>query len=223
MSELSRIRSDFDRIARLMATRPEEPEPYDRFLLSRVPGRCDRLLEVGCGSGRMARLLTARARHVVGIDASPQMIEMGQSRSASFTSLQFVCDDFMTHPFGTAQFDCVFTVTALHHMEYVAALTRMKSLLAPGGTLIIHDVRAAAGPGDWLSSGVRAAARGEILRWVARRLRTRGELARAWSDHGASDEYLDMSRVRALCASHLPGAQVYNHALWRYTIVWNQG
>jgi SAM-dependent methyltransferase len=220
--ELERVRDDFDRIARLMASRPEQPEPYDRFLRAQVPGSCGRLLEVGCGSGRMARLLTAHARHVTAIDASPQMIELARARSRAFATLELVCADFMTYPFAEAQFDCVFTVTTLHHMAHAPALERMKTLLVSGGTLVIHDVRAVAGAGDWLTSGMRAVATGEVAHWMVQRARNRGELARAWRDHGATDTYLDMNGVRALADAHLPGTTVFNHALWRYTIVWRK-
>jgi SAM-dependent methyltransferase len=219
---LEKIRADFDRIARFLAVRPEEPEPYDHLLLSMVPASCRELLEVGCGSGRMARLLAGRAHHVIGIDASAQMIELARARATGVPSLDFVCDDFMTHSFAGQEFNCVFTITTLHHLEYGPALGRMKSLLAPGGTLIVHDVRAAAGASDWLGSGIRATARGEIAGWLARRMRTRGGLAQAWRDHGATDRYLDISGVHALCAEHLPGATIHNHPLWRYTIVWRK-
>ena len=220
MSELLRVQSDFDRIARLLETRGEQDEPYDRFLLRQVPSPCERLLEVGSGPGRMARLLSKRAGRVTGIDASPQMVSLASARTPSGDNAHFICADFMTHDFGGERFDCVFSVTTFHHMSNVPALERMKTLLAPGGVLIVHDVRAVTGTRDLVASGLRATATGEILHWVAQRMRNRGELARAWHDHGATDEYLDMAGVRALCAAHLPGARIYNHPLWRYTIIW---
>jgi SAM-dependent methyltransferase len=221
MSHLHQVRSDFDRIAHLLETRRERAEIYDGFLLQQVPPQCTDLLEVGSGTGRMARLLAARAQRVTGMDASPQMTALASSRARSDDRVCFICADFMTHDFAHHRFDCIFSVTTLHHMPNGPALERMKSLLAPGGVLIIHDVRAVAGTRDLVVSGLRATATGEILHWVAQRMRNRGELARAWHDHGATDEYLDMAGVRALCAAHLPGAHIFNHPLWRYTIIWN--
>jgi ubiquinone/menaquinone biosynthesis C-methylase UbiE len=217
---LEKIQSDFDRIARLLSTRPERPGPYDPFILRQVPEPCDSLLDVGSGSGRMARLLSARARSVLAIDASPAMTELARARSGSVASLRFLCADFMAHDFGHERYDCVFSVTTLHHLPHGAALERMKMLLKPGGVLVIHDLRATAGWRDWISSGVRATTSGEIIPWLARRLGNRGEIARAWRDHGATDEYLRMPAVRTLVAAHLPGARVIDHPLWRYTVVW---
>lgn len=222
MSELLQVQSDFDRIARLLETRREEPEPYDRFLLQQVPSPCGNLLEVGSGPGRMARLLAKRAEHVIGIDASRHMTSLAQSRSTSSPGPTFVCADFMAHDFGDQRFDCVFSVTTLHHMDAAAAVERIKCLLSPGGVVVIHDVRAVAGKSDLISSGLRATANGEIVHWLLQRVRNRGALARAWHDHGVSDTYLDMHGVNQLCAAHLPGARVFNHPLWRYTIVWKK-
>lgn len=38
----------------------------------------DRILDVGCGDGKLTTIFSEAARHVVGIDASPMMIEAAQ-------------------------------------------------------------------------------------------------------------------------------------------------
>jgi ubiquinone/menaquinone biosynthesis C-methylase UbiE len=222
MSELFQVQSDFNRIARLLASRPEHVEPYDNFLLREIPAPCDSLLEVGSGSGRMARLLASRARNVVGIDASSEMTSLARTRSAGVRGVQFICDDFMSHPFGDERFDCVLTVTTLHHLEVEDAIVRMASLVKPGGVLIVHDIREPSGSRDLAWSVVRATADGSILHWLRRRLTERGELSQAWRDHGATDVYPSLAAVRTLASTRLPGARIHDHALWRYTMVWKK-
>jgi SAM-dependent methyltransferase len=217
---LEKIQTDFDRIATLLARRPEKVEPYDDFLLQKVPDHCGSLLEVGSGAGRLGRLLTTRAETVVGIDASREMTALARARSQSYPTIRFECADFMEYPFGDARYDCVLSVTTLHHLPAGPALARMKSLLNPGAVLILHDVRAPSGIMDWIRSGLKATLTGEIRYWLWRRLSDRGDLSRAWRDHGSTEEYLQMEDVRSLCAEHLPGARVYSHPLWRYTIEW---
>lgn len=219
---LDKIRADFDRIALLLSRHGERAEPYDAFLLAQVPNPCSSLLEVGCGAGRLARILATRADHVLGIDASPEMIALARSRSGAVANLRFECVDFMTRDFGTSRYDCVFTVTTLHHLATAPALVRMKSLLTPGGRLIIQDVRAMSGKIDWLWSGFRATANGDVRHWWRRRVTGPRDLALAWQAHGVGESYLAMSGVCALCAEHLPGADVHNHPLSRYTIVWTK-
>ena len=50
----------------------------------------------------------------------------------------------------------------------------------------------------------------------------RRELRNAWIRHGAGERYLTLSEARALAARMLPGSRVYNHWLWRYTVVWEK-
>jgi SAM-dependent methyltransferase len=217
---LEKVRADFDRIAALLESRAETAEAYEKYLLEQVPRDCASALDVGCGAGRMARLLASKSSHVVGIDASPNMINLARVRSADNSRIDFICADFMTHAFA-GRFDCVMSMTTWHHLPLAGALERMKSLVKPSGTLIIHDVRRLSGASDWISSGVRTAATGKAWFWARRQLGQRGELAHAWREHGAGEQYLRMPEVRAYCAACLPGAHTVNHALFRFTIVWH--
>ncbi len=61
-----KIQADFDRIACLVAEEPERADRYERFLLAQVPASCQRVLEVGCGAGRLARAIAARGRRGCG-------------------------------------------------------------------------------------------------------------------------------------------------------------
>lgn len=43
----------------------------------------------------------------------------------------------MNHPLEPASFDFIASVASLHHMDVAAALVRMRSLLRPGGRLVV--------------------------------------------------------------------------------------
>jgi SAM-dependent methyltransferase len=120
-------------------------------------------------------------------------------------------------------YDGVVSVATLHHLPLTPTLERMKSLVRPGGVLLIHDVRAPAGKRDWLRSGLAAGLNGDAVWWLRNRLRAKPALRAAWRDHGADERYLTMEQVRALCETTLPGAKSYRHPLWRYTVVWTRG
>jgi hypothetical protein len=98
----------------------------------------------------------------------------------------------------------------------------MKQLVKPGGVLVIHDVRSAAGKGGWLLSGLAAALNGDAVWWLRNRGHQKRALRDAWQEHGAGERYLTVAEVRALCESVLPGARSYWHPLWRYTVVWRR-
>jgi SAM-dependent methyltransferase len=48
-----------------------------------------RVLDLGCGTGEDASFLVARGRRVVGVDASPRMIEQARERAAGQAGLRF--------------------------------------------------------------------------------------------------------------------------------------
>jgi SAM-dependent methyltransferase len=219
---LETIRSDFDRIARLMADEPERAERYESFVLEQVPARSEKVLEVGCGAGRLARLIAGRGASVLGIDASPEMIHLARERSKGPSRLDLVCGDFLSHPFGPVAFDAVVSVATLHHLDAHAALARMKSLLRPGGVLVIHDLRAPAGFWDWVRSGLASIPNGDAVWWVRSGVRQNPAVRHAWHDHGSHDRYLTLRQVDGLVARELPGARIHPHPLWRYTVVWTR-
>ena len=215
-----RVRGDFDEIARLSDPHDEDTGRYDSFLLSLVPQGATTVLDVGCGMGRLTAKLVTDNREVVGIDLSTEMI--ARARAKVHGGLSFLCDDFLTHDFGSQNFGCVITAAALHHIPIDLAFPRLLELLAPDGRLILHDIRADAGILDHLRSrfGLAQIAFGRLLR-TGSPLRPRA-VRDAWERHCASETYLTLSEAQTLANRLMPGARVHNHWLWRYTIVWDR-
>jgi len=63
--------------------RSKEAAFYDRVLESRGVAREAPVLEVACGTGRVARLLAERGRNVAGLDVRPRMLAFLRERSAA--------------------------------------------------------------------------------------------------------------------------------------------
>lgn len=217
--ETGRIRADFDAIARL-ADAHDAPDRYEALIAGLVPAGARRVLEVGCGLGRLSARLAAPDRTVTAVDLSPEMIARASRRASGAGRLDFRCGDFLAMDLPRAGFDCVVSAATLHHMPVEPALDRMMSLLAPGGTLVIHDLRADAGLVDWMGSAVDLVAAGLERLVRTGRLRTPRAVREAWARHGAGERYMTMPDVRALAAGRLPSATVVRHRFWRYTIVW---
>jgi SAM-dependent methyltransferase len=216
------IQSDFDTIARLSDVHGCGSDRYGRFVASLVPGHATRVMDIGCGLGGFAAGLAAPGREVVGVDLSPEMIARARHAGRDTPGLSFLCADFLESDFGAGGFDCVVSSAALHHMDTDAAVMRMAGLLRPGGRLIIHDLRADAGPLDRVLT-VCALAHEAIGR-LARtgHVRSPRPVREAWARHGAREAYLTIREARALAVRLLPGAALHYHWLWRYTIVWDR-
>jgi SAM-dependent methyltransferase len=216
------VRADFDRIARVSARDREELGPYSKSLLGHVPAGCARVLEVGCGLGAFARLLAARADSVTAVDVSPQMLRIAEERSRAYPNLQFILGDFLRLDFPPETYDCIVTTTTLHHLPQGDALGKIKSLLRPGGVLVLHDLLDPDGLFDAALNFVRLP-----VSYAARfrrtgRFRQRREVRKAWGEHGRHETYLKAKHVRAMRDKYLPGALVRLHLLWRYTIIWHK-
>ena len=219
-TDISTIRSDFDRIALLPERYGWSPNDfYQPYLLKHIPPRCDDALEIGCGTGAFARLLADSATRVVGLDLSPEMVRLARLRSVGYPNIDFQVADVLAWEFPVGAFDCVVSIATLHHLPLEAMLLKMREALRPGGVLLVLDLFRVQGVGDLLSSPVAAPLNFVLRAAHNRRLLMPREVRAAWDEHGRNDVYLTMREVRQVCAAVLPGAKVKKHLLWRYSIV----
>jgi ubiquinone/menaquinone biosynthesis C-methylase UbiE len=216
------VKADFDEIARLSDDGSSGTDQYTPFLTSLVPREARHVLDVGCGLGHLTVALAEADRDVIGIDLSPEMIDRARRRIPTAGRVSFVRGDFLRYDFGTQQFDCVISAAALHHMCEEVALRRMVGLLRARGRLVIHDLRRNTGIADTIRS--YAACAPVVVERLVRtgRPRSPGPLRKAWARHGAGERYLSLNEARTLTGRLLPGARLFNHWLWRYTIVWDK-
>ncbi len=104
-----------------------------------------RLLDVGCGTGRLLERLSGQpdAELLVGLDYSPAMIQraaqkLGPLRSAK--KLRLVLGDAHRLPFAEQSFDVVTCCHSFHHYPNQAqVIAGFARVLRPGGLLLIVD------------------------------------------------------------------------------------
>lgn len=97
------------------------------------PQAGERILDLGCGTGDIARHIAERGARVVGIDASPDMIAAARGR---FPDLDFRVADAADLPFE-AEFDAVFSHAVLHWVTRAENAARAFSrALKPGGRFV---------------------------------------------------------------------------------------
>ena len=219
---MEQVQKDFDRIARLSEAGGETGGTYDQFILRCLPDHCDRVLEVGCGTGAFTRLLAGRASHVTAIDLSGEMIRIARQRSTAYQNIDYSVRDVLEVSLPAGRFDCIVMIATLHHMPTGPALVKMKQALRPGGVLIIHDLLTPEGALDRAADFLRLPV-SMAKRWQrAGRLREKREVRRAWAEHGRGERYLTKREVAAMRERYLPGGYIKHHLLWRYTIVWKK-
>ena len=94
-----------------------------------------RYLDIGCGAGMAAAKASALGAVVTGLDASSALIDIAQSR---LPAAAFHVGDLQQLPFPDGSFDLVTSFNAIQYAGDVAeALSEVKRVLAPGGTIAI--------------------------------------------------------------------------------------
>lgn len=219
---LESIQSDFDRIALLSDEDWNHNAHYHRYLLSRVPAPCRRILEIGCGTGEFSRLLAGRAERVLAIDLSPQMIRSARQCSKPYPNIDFVAGDVMTHHLPDNHFDCIATLTTIHHLPLESILRKVKAALKPGGVFVCLDLYRRSGLTDLFFDAVAYPLSPLVRLLKTGRPKPGREVREAYEAHGRTDTYLTLAQVGRVCAEVMPGAVVRRHLFWRYSVVWRK-
>lgn len=119
-------------------------DPMTRWgaeVLDRLPLRGDeRVLDAGCGSGRVTELLAARLPHgsVVALDGSVAMVEQARIRLARFgTRVEYVVAD-LGQPIPLAeQVDAILSTATFHWVpDHNALFQNLAAVLRAGGPLV---------------------------------------------------------------------------------------
>lgn len=94
-------------------------------------------LDAACGTGRHARWLAARGHRVIGIDATPEMLELARE---AMPDADLRLGDLTALPVETASVDLVVCALALTHCEDLRApVAELARVLRPGGRLVVSD------------------------------------------------------------------------------------
>ncbi|MGV9293837.1 class I SAM-dependent methyltransferase [Amycolatopsis sp. NPDC003676] len=176
-------------------------------ILRAVSAGCATALDVGCGDGLLVRKLASAVPSVTGIDKSPEMIAQARSLSSD----TFVEGDFLSADLGTYDFIC--SVATIHHLDFEAALARMRDMLNPGGVLVVVGLARDASVTDWAATIAAAP--------VVRIVKT---LRRAHGPDGmpAMQPQMSYREVRTTAQRLLPGVRYRRHVLRRYSLTWRK-
>lgn len=153
---------------------------HDAVLSALAAEPWSRLLDIGCGTGRLAeRVAEARPdARVVGCDFSAGMLEHAAERLGVHAGVSLVRGDATRLPFADAAFDAAVSTEAFHWFpDQDAALTELRRVVRPGGRLLLALVSP---PFELIADAFEAGMRlvGQPLWWTSpARLRAQVERA----------------------------------------------
>jgi SAM-dependent methyltransferase len=129
-------------------------------------------LDIGCGTGAVALELAARGHRTLGLDHSPDMLEIAQGRARRLgveEALELRKADVRKLPIGDGEIDFASCQGVLHHLPSPeACLAEMARVLRPGGIFFISEPCEPASPAVRLWEALLQAAI-RVRAWIRRR------------------------------------------------------
>jgi len=102
----------------------------------------DEVLDVGCWAGAITHLLGQRHQRVVGVDIHKDCIEVAKKKF-HLPNIEFIRTNQELRPLSEEKFDSIIALELIEHLEQpLTFLRRLKSLLKPGGFLIVSTPNA---------------------------------------------------------------------------------
>lgn len=97
----------------------------------------ERVLDLGCGNGRLFELFRGRNIEYIGVDFSEKLIEKAREKYGE----HFQVADILSLPFPDNYFNSVWSIAVLHHIPSkilrLKALMEIKRVLKPSGKTIM--------------------------------------------------------------------------------------
>ncbi|MCP4549945.1 MAG: class I SAM-dependent methyltransferase [bacterium] len=106
----------------------------------------DRVLELGCGYGRIMRQVAADCELIVGIDTAPSNLRLGASYLADRDNCRLAIMNAINLALADATFDCVFCLQngiSAFHVDQAALITEALRVVRPGGKVLFSTYAAA--------------------------------------------------------------------------------
>lgn len=135
---LEKVKRDYNLLAEDY-DRKREYIPEDIKKLAEYAKEGDKVLDAGCGNGRLFKILKEKKVNYYGIDFSEKLIEISRKK---FPEGKFEVGDCLNLPFPDNFFDKVFSISVLHHIPgekfRIQYLKEAKRVLKKDGLLIMR-------------------------------------------------------------------------------------
>ncbi|WP_431038706.1 class I SAM-dependent methyltransferase [Streptomyces sp. P6-2-1] len=193
---------------------------YHRAILRRLPRRFGPALDVGCGSGDLARLLAGRAQSVTGTDTDPGIVAKARAATPEAVPVAFTTADALDAEAAPGPYAAVTCVAVLHHLPLTETLASFRARLAPGGTLVVVGLYREETRADRAVSLLAVVAHALVAWWKHPR---GGRAARpAAMTARTRPATTSLAEIRRTAARELPGVRVRRRLFWRYVLEWRR-
>ena len=109
----------------------------NEFIASLGLDNSKNVLEIGCGTGRIAKKIVTSCKTYTGIDLSSKTIIVANKNFVHNTNVKLLHGNFLSYRFSR-KYDVIFsTLTFMHIRNKKKALAKVHKLLKPGGIFVL--------------------------------------------------------------------------------------
>jgi len=221
MENKALVKADFDKIAMIQEKKWDHNRHYHNYLLKHLGKNLEYALDIGCGKGEFAKALAHRAKKVIGVDLSEQMISMAKADTAT-DNIEYVLGDVMELELENSKYDCIASIATMHHLPLEEMMRKAKAALKDKGVFMVLDLYQEENILDYLTSAAAIPFNILMMLMIEGRVRPSAEEMNAWREHGKHDRYLTLKQIKAIADQVMPGSKIKRHFYWRYSIIWQK-
>lgn len=141
---IKKVKSDYNKIANHFSNTRKYLWPEIKEWQKYVKDG-QRILDAGCGSGRLLELFKNNQIEYEGIDISNKLIEIAQSECKQYNqkNIHFQVGSLLSLPYRNESFDLIFCISTLQHIpgkeNRWLALKELARVLQPGGRIFFTN------------------------------------------------------------------------------------
>jgi len=216
---MNEVTQNFNKIA-LLPDKWDHNKHYEKLIISEVPNGAS-ILDIGCGTGELAKALSTNAKLIDAIDLSPTMIEQAKKRHSA-KNINYIVKDFCEFD-EENKYDCIVSVATFHHLDLTTALPKVIRLLKDGGVFIVLDLYERRGVLDRFLDLV-AVPSNIILRLIYNKsLAVDPQEKALWQEHSKYDEYDYFNELKESYSKLLSNKiSLRRLVFWRYLMVYKK-
>lgn len=139
-SKLFQSKEGYDKYASFYDKKLDFLDEFEQGMIWKMLGdiKGKKVLDIGCGTGRLMRKLLDKKAFVVGADISPGMLKIAKKK---FREAEFVEADIENLPFKESHFDMVIASFVIVHLKDLRkAFDEVYRVLKPGGIFIATNI-----------------------------------------------------------------------------------
>lgn len=133
-----KTKNDYDKIAKQFSDVRKSVYQETVDLIKKHIKKGDRVLDLGCGNGRLYNTIVSEKIDYIGIDFSEELIKIARKK---YPEGEFMVADSLNLPFSDNHFDKIYSIAVLHHIPSkklrLRGMEEIKRTLKSEGFLIL--------------------------------------------------------------------------------------